>query len=400
MSLSLAALFAATFLELSGLFLFGPLLSFMLSARGLDTAAVGGFAALQWLGLLLATPFAGRWVQLLGPRRALLASGAVPLVALAGMQLSDALPLWAVLYGVAGMASALRWILAEATVAEQAGPAHRGRFMGLFAMMIGLTFMVGPALLAALLAAAWGQRAIAWVAVGLVGAGLLALLPVRLAGQGAGLAGDPSGAAAPSAAVPGGLDAPGWRSLWPALQAAPLVMLGGLVGGFFEAGLAGVLPLYGLGAGFTAAASALLVSASGLGSTLLPLPLGELADRLPRAAVRQACMGVALGSGLGLALAPLLGSWAQPVAAVCAGLCGGAGAALYTLAMVEIGHQHQGLALVNSTSVLVLAYTLGGLLAPALGGLVLQAAPLPAFGVMLAGVAAAGLLALRWRSRA
>lgn len=399
MSLSLAALFVATFLELSGLFLFGPLLSFMLHARGLDTAAVGGFAALQWLGLLLATPFAGRWAQRLGPRRALLVSGAVPLVALAGMQLSDALPLWAVLYGVAGMASALRWILAEATVAEQAGPAHRGRFMGLFAMMIGLTFMAGPALLSALLAAGWGQRAIAWVAVGLVAAGLLALVPVRAAGQGVASAADNAAQASQDTAA-AGVDAPSWRSLWPALQAAPLVMLGGLVGGFFEAGLAGVLPLYGLGAGFTAAASALLVSASGLGSTLLPLPLGELADRLPRAAVRQACMAVALFSGLGLALAPTLGPGAQPVAAVCAGLCGGAGAALYTLAMVEIGHQHQGLALVNSTSVLVLAYTLGGLLAPALGGLVLQAAPLPAFGGMLAVVAAAGLWALRWRSRA
>jgi MFS family permease len=384
-SRSLAALFAATFLELTGLFLFGPLLLFTLKARGLDTAAVGAFAALQWLGLLMATPFAGSWVQRLGPRAALLASGAVPLLALAGMQLSTNLALWALLYAVAGMASALRWILAEATVAEQAPPQRRGRLMGAFAMMIGLTFMAGPALLSALLAAGWSTLAIGWVAVGLVGTALLALLPVNAAGRALALDAEPEAAAAPPT---------GWRGTWHALRATPLLMLSGLVGGFFEAGLAGVLPLYGLTAGFGVAVSALLVSASGLGSTLLPLPLGELADRLPRAAVRRACFAAALLAAVLLPAVPWLGTAAAPAAALLAGVCGGAGAGLYTLAMVDIGHRQQGVALVNSTSVLVLSYTCGGLLAPLLGGAVLQWLPLPAFGGLLAAVALPGLL---WR---
>jgi len=384
-SRSLAALFAATFLELTGLFLFGPLLLFTLKARGLDTAAVGAFAALQWLGLLMATPFAGSWVQRLGPRAALLASGAVPLLALAGMQLSTNLALWALLYAVAGMASALRWILAEATVAEQAPPQRRGRLMGAFAMMIGLTFMAGPALLSALLAAGWSTLAIGWVAVGLVGTALLALLPVNAAGRALALDAEPEAAAAPPT---------GWRGTWQALRATPLLMLSGLVGGFFEAGLAGVLPLYGLTAGFGVAVSALLVSASGLGSTLLPLPLGELADRLPRAAVRRACFAAALLAAVLLPAVPWLGTAAAPAAALLAGVCGGAGAGLYTLAMVDIGHRQQGVALVNSTSVLVLSYTCGGLLAPLLGGAVLQWLPLPAFGGLLAAVALPGLL---WR---
>ena len=41
---SLVALFAATFAELAGLFMFGPLLLLTLKARGLDTAAIGAFA--------------------------------------------------------------------------------------------------------------------------------------------------------------------------------------------------------------------------------------------------------------------------------------------------------------------------------------------------------------------
>jgi hypothetical protein len=59
--------------------------------------------------------------------------------------------------------------------------------------------------------------------------------------------------------------------------------------------------------------------------------------------------------------------------------------------MVQIGARHQGVALVNSTAVLVLAYTAGGMLAPAAGGLMLQWAPRLGFPALLLGVAALGL---------
>lgn len=370
------ALFAATFAELAGLFMFGPLLLLTLKDRGLDTASIGAFAALQWAGLLAATPFASTWVQRLGPRRALLVSGAVPLVTVAGMvatqSMDGSLLLWALLYFIGGLASALRWILAEATVAELAPPAQRGRVMGLFAMMIGLTFMAGPALLSALLAAGLGLSSAGWVAVALVALGLGLLWPVQL----------------PPAAAPHG-DGPlvGWRGTWAALRAAPIVMLTGFVGGFFESGLAGLLPLYGLMLGFSAALSALLVSASGLGSTLLAVVAGEGADRLPVQRLRRACAVACMAATCAL---PLVPSW-PPLAGVIAFAWGGAGAALYTLAMVQIGARHQGVALVNSTAVLVLAYTAGGMLAPAAGGLMLQWAPGLGFPALLLGVAALGL---------
>lgn len=371
------ALFAATFAELAGLFMFGPLLLLTLKARGLDTAAIGAFAALQWAGLLAATPFASAWVQRLGPRRALLVSGAVPLATVTGMVATGALAnflwLWAPLYFIGGLASALRWILAEASVAELAPAAQRGRVMGLFAMMIGLTFMTGPALLSALLAAGLGLATAGWVAVALVALGLGLLWPVHL----------------PPAAPPQPSDAAlvGWRGTWSALRAAPVVMLTGFVGGFFESGLAGLLPLYGLLLGFSAALSALLVSASGLGSTLLALLAGEAADRLPMQRLRQACAAACL---VATAALPLVPAW-PPLAGLIAFVWGGAGAALYTLAMVQIGARHRGVALVNSTAVLVLAYTAGGMLAPAAGGLMLQWTPGLGFPALLMGVAALGL---------
>ena len=396
---SLVALFAATFAELSGLFMFGPLLLITLKARGLDTAAIGLFAALQWAGLMVATPFASAWVARLGPRRALVLSGAVPLVTVAGMVATSHLGLWALLYFIGGMASALRWILAEATVAELAPAARRGRVMGLFAMMIGATFMLGPALLSAMLAAGLGLGAAGWVAVALVALGLVLLLPVKLPARA-----PPAAAAGPnvhSQAAPGahfppapraGAARSGWRGTWAALRAAPAVMLTGFVGGFFESGLAGLLPLYGLAMGFSVVLAALLVSASGLGSTLLAWLAGEGADRFPLQGLRRACAWACIAATLAL---PLVPAWA-PLAGCIAFVWGGAGAALYTLAMVQIGALHQGVALVNSTAVLVLAYTAGGMLAPAAGGLMLQWAPVLGFPALLLAVAALGL----WRGRA
>ena len=385
---SLVALFAATFAELSGLFMFGPLLLITLKARGLDTAAIGLFAALQWAGLMVATPFASAWVARLGPRRALVLSGAVPLVTVAGMVATSHLGLWTLLYFIGGMASALRWILAEATVAELAPAARRGRVMGLFAMMIGATFMLGPALLSVMLATGLGLAAAGWVAVALVALGLVLLLPVQLPARA-----PPAAPAGPGhqCQAASGTDAArsGWRGTWAALRAAPVVMLTGFVGGFFESGLAGLLPLYGLAMGFSVVLAALLVSASGLGSTLLAWLAGEGADRFPLQSVRRACAWACIAATLAL---PLVPAWA-PLAGCIAFVWGGAGAALYTLAMVQIGARHQGVALVNSTAVLVLAYTAGGMLAPAAGGLMLQWAPVLGFPALLLAVAALGL----WR---
>lgn len=223
----LIALFAATFLELCGLFMYGPLLLFTLKARGLAEAWIGLFGAVQWLGMALATPFTAGWVRRLGARRALLLAAAVPLVAYAGINLSDAVPLWALLYLIAGMAGALRWIVAEAMVAELAPPERRGRIVGLFETMVGLTFVVGPACLSALTGAGLEASWIRWLAVGLLAAALL--LSLRVPALHSHLEDDGA--------------RPGLSGILDALRAAPAVMAAGLIGGFFEAGLSSVLPL-------------------------------------------------------------------------------------------------------------------------------------------------------------
>lgn len=385
-------IFGSTFFELVGYFMLTPWLILRLTELGAPTALIGLFAASAWVGILLVTPFASALTRALGRRPTLWLSGAVPVLAGIGYGLplegTAALVLWFALKVLAGMASGLRWVLAEAIVAEFSTPGQRGRNVGLFETMVGTTFVIGPMLLAAVgpssMTALW--LSIALLAVGLGWAFFIPALP----------------------AEPDAHDAHvGWRGVWTALRAHPVIMAAGFCGGFFESGLTAILPLYGLALGLGAAAAALLVSASGLGSTVLMLPAGVLADRLGRQSGRRGGAGGArlqlmrLSAVITLA-ATLAIPWvadtpwlAWPVAF----LWGGAGGCLYTLAMIDIGARERGVTLVNSTAVLVMAYTLGGVLAPSLAGATLQWAPQGGFPTLLIAVAAVCLVLLA-RARA
>src|SRR5690606_567334 len=299
---------------------------------------------------------------------------------------TTALWIWFLLNLVGGMASGLRWVLSEAVVAEFAPPGKRGLAIGIFETMVGTTFVIGPALLA------WvgtQNDTALWIALGLLGVGLVWSLAIpRL----------PPADDAHSAHV-------GLTGVWRAFAAHPLTMAIGFVGGFFESGITSILPLYGLALGLGAAAAALLVSASGLGSALMMLPAGMLADRLAihpsrrfgdafaaRRLIMRGCATITLLATLVIPF--VMGSpW---LAAPVAFLWGGAGGCLYTMVMIDIGSRESGITLVNSTAVLVLSYTLGGVLAPALGAAALQWSPAAGFPALLLLVASGGCWLL-WR---
>lgn len=383
--LGLASIFGSTFFELTGYFMLAPWLLLRLKGLDLPTWLAGLFAATAWLGIFLVTPFASAVTRALGRRPTLWLSGLVPVLAGLAFGLTDALPLWFAMQLLAGMASGLRWVLAEAVVAEFSPPAQRGRWIGIFETMVGSTFVVGPTLLAWIGPQSLGAL---WTAVALMLAGLLWSLAIP-----------------PLPPEPDAHEAEvGWRGVWRALREHPVIMLAGFTGGFFESGLTAILPLYGLALGLGAAAAALLVSSSGLGSSLLMLPAGLLADRLGRHGP-GGFWGDARQTWLQLmrifAAVTLAGSLLLPWVADQPGLAwpiafvwGGAGGCLYTLSMIDIGSRERGITLVNSTAVLVMAYTLGGVLAPALGAAALQWSPRLGFPALLLAVAATGLAML------
>ncbi len=376
----LAAVFASTCLGLVALFMFFPLLLFTLKARGWSDAAVGGVASVEWLGLAVGAPFVSRWVRRLGLRRAFLLSGLVPFLAFLGITLTDSPALWTVLVLAGGIAGSMRWIVAEASVAEIASSASRGRTVGLFGTMISFTYIVGPALLAAVGTEGEAAQLSRWVAVAIGGLGVLVGLGMpELHSHHA------SGADAPRL---------GWHGIADALRAAPLLLVAGAIGGFYEGGVTGVLPLYGLALNLGSGPSALLVAAGGLGGVLTQAPTGWLADRWPHRRLYFAA-----SAALGLAsLAMLLVPDRPALAYVIALVWGGSGGAIYTLAMADAGSRGTGVTLVNFTAVLVLSYTAGGVVAPLLGGVALSLARQWGLPALMTAVACIGLVAI-WRDR-
>ena len=377
----LLAIFGSTLFQLTGIFMLSPLLLLLLRRDEVSNTVAGLFAATSWLGIFLITPFASQLTRRIGRRRALWLASTVPLATAFGFLLTTRLEIWFALELCASVAGGLRWVLAEAFIAEFTPPEQRGRYIGAYATMIGLTFVVGPALLA------WlgdGSPYALWVVIGFLVVGLAwtALVPRT-----------PPEHDADSAKV-------GFAGLWHAVAAHPVVMLAGFVGGFFELGLASILPLYGLTLGLPTGAATLLVSVSGLGGMLLAFPTGMLIDRLANPAQGRRTLMLALVALLLAASFVLLGvqdaTWLMwPIAAV----WGAAGGNLYTLTMTDISSRERGITLVNSTAVLVLAYTLGALIASSMSGALIDASPWLGFPLVLVLVSGLATAALVWARR-
>jgi predicted MFS family arabinose efflux permease len=372
----LLSIFGSTLFQLSGVFMLSPLMLLILKNADVSTTIAGLFAATTWLGVLIVTPFATVLTQSLGRRYTMWLASAVPLLAALGFFFTNTLWLWFVLELMAGVAGGLRWVLAEAFIAEFAPPSALGRTIGAYATLVGMTFVIGPALLA------WvgtDSNTALWLVIALLSIGLAwtALIPAL-----------PPDHDQHTASV-------GLHCLWHAVLAHPVIMLAGFVGGFFELGLASILPLYGLTLGLSPSAAALIVAVSGLGGTLMAIPAGMLADRFTSPAQgRRLLMRVFTGLILLFTLMSpfVINHTALVWPMVC--IWGAAGGALYTLSMTDIGASNKGLALVNGTAVLVLSYTLGGLTASAACGALIEVSVGVGFPALLVSVAGSGLLTL------
>lgn len=372
----LLSVFGSTLFQLSGIFMLSPLLLLLLKQAEVSTTVAGLFAATTWLGIFIITPFASVVTHKLGRRPTMWLASTLPMAAAIGFLLTDVLWVWFALELMAGVAGGLRWVLAEAFIAEFAPPGQTGRYIGAYATMVGLTFVIGPALLA------WvgpDNAHALWLVIALLAIGLAwtARIPPL-----------PPDHDRHTASI-------GLTGLWRAVRAHPVIMLAGFIGGFFELGLASILPLYGLTLGLGASAAALLVSVSGLGGTLAALPAGMLADRFDspvqgRRTMMAFCAALIF---LSTCASPWVGQhpWLiWPVVAI----WGASGGALYTLAMIDIGAREKGMTLVNATAVLVLTYTLGGLIASSASGAMLERSFSVGFPALLMAMAGIGLAAL------
>jgi MFS family permease len=178
---------------------------------------------------------------------------------------------------------------------------------------------------------------------------------------------------------------------------APVIVLSIALFGLYEATMLALLPIWGVRVGFTPRLAAASVSAVFIGSISLQWPIGWLSDHAPRSVTLRLCGAAALAGSLVLVV------FARPVPSFLAvlGIWGGIASAIYPVALSMAGDRFRGSELVSINAALIIAYGIGGIVGPGLGGLAMDRwdpQGLPTFFALLFAVFLGVSLAPFWRS--
>ena len=346
-----------------------PLVSLRLDAWGYGAFAIGVMAAMPAFGVLLGARLTGPLAGLCGTRRSLQLCLWLSALSVAGLALWPSYPLWLLLRLLLGVSLTVVFVLGESWINQLVSDAWRGRLVALYGTGFAVSQLCGPLLLGVL--GTTGDAGF-WVA-----SALLLLGPWLLAGR----------EGAPQVAGHAGAG----QGLWRFCRGQPAIAWAVVLFAAFDALALTLLPVYLLHEGIAQGRALHMLGALVLGNALLQLPLGLLADRLPRPALLRACGLLLLASSLALPLA-----LHSPLVWLLLPLLGASAGGLYTLALVLVGARYRDDALVRANAHIALLWGTGCLLGPLSTGAASQWLSGHGLPLLLAGGAALFLvLALR-----
>ena len=318
-----------------------PLVSLRLESWGYGNFAIGIMAAMPAFGVLLGAKVSSRLASWLGTAnlmRLCLWAGAVSIGLLAVL---PSYPVWLVLRLMIGVILTIVFILGESWINQLVVEQWRGRLVALYGCTYALSQLSGPLLLGVL---GTDHDYGFWV-----GVGLLIVAPFLLLGR----------SGAPTAEA----FSVTFGDLWGFCRGLPAIAWAVALFAAFEAMILTLLPVYCLQQGFTAEVALAMVSTVVVGDALLQLPIGALADYLPRRTLFLGCAVLLLLSSL--AIAPLLDTWLiWPIWVLFGASAGG----LFTLSLILIGERYRDDALVRANAHIAQLWGIGCLIGPLVAG--------------------------------
>lgn len=323
-----------------------PLISLILVSQGFGEKIVGLNAGIFSLGLAASTLMMP-WMTARIPAGGLVVSGlGISAVTIAGFALLPGIVAWFVLRFILGFGTNLVFVLGEAWLNTACTEQIRGRVAAAFTAAMTTGFALGP-----LGVPLFGKEdgfgfaaGAAFVALAAVG---FAILSRRARVR-------------PEAAAPG--------SLRTFARAAPLIILMISAFAFVDAAAIALLPVYFLGKGFGEGLAATTVAVMFLGVLGTMPVIGLALDRFNRARVATCCALLAAAAAATIPLAASAGFYIWPVLFV----FGGAFSGIYTCALTALGEGFKGGLLVAGSAVLALAYAVGGIAGPPVGGAAME----------------------------
>jgi len=337
-----------------------PLIALELAAAGYSESLIGANGAMYAVGVLLAAPYLPRLSHQLGFAR--LAKGA--LVASGGLfalfPLAPFLWIWFPLRAALGAASETLFVVSETWLNQIAGEANRGRLIAIYVTALSCGMAIGPAILALV----GREESLAFI----IGAAIALVACVIL------ILGRPH-ATMPASEHTG--------NPFRYLKLVPIAVASSALNAALEAAGLSLLPVYAVRLGWPEHSATLLLTVLLVGSILLQLPIGWLGDRMDR---RRLLIILAAISAIGALVWPLAFShpWlAYPLLF----LWGGAFVGIYTTTVAMLGDTYKDAELLGIYALLSIAWGIGALLGPLIGGLSMEGSPhgLPVFAAIACG---------------
>ena len=363
----------------------GPLLSLLLERRGTDAMLTGLNAGSTFLGVLLGPLLTPRCIRAIGVRNFLLLCFALDAGIGPMLKVFDSLAAWFALRLLLGVIGSSIFTASEALINLLASGAGRGRIVGIYAAALSGGFSIGPILLVFTGIDGW----LPFIANSVITS--IAMLPLLQIGAIGREFGRKQGVNPLAVFV-----------------RAPFIVCTVAMFGVYEAALLALLPVWGVRVGLSNSLAAATLSAVYVGSVALQMPVGWLADTAGRLRMLRFCggsglIGAVVLFGTGSLLRDTSGE--RGMFSLLFGLLfiwGGIAASIYPLALSLAGDRFRKGDLVAVNAAIIMAYGVGSLAGPTLGGIAMDAwnpQGLLGFFVLLFGAFVAMTLSERAPSR-
>ena len=356
--ISTAAIFGLTY------GLSAPLIAVSLAARGAGESLIGLNAAMHAVGVLMIATVLPRLTARFGQRALIVAALVASALLLVAFPLIDIVWVWFPLRLLLGTAAEVLLVLSETWTNGLSSPQARGRTMAAYMAALSLGFAGGPAILAV-----FGTGKLAF----LIGAAicLLAVLPVI----------------SPWTLPPPPLQR-STRNAAQFVRLAPIAIATTVLNAAVETAGLSFIALYAGGMGWSQPQAMALVSTLMVGAIVMQLPIGWLADHMPR---QRLVLILAVVAALGALSWPWLLA-ASGLAYAVVFVWGGIFVGIYTVMLAVVGDRFSGGDLVGIYAVMGLAWGAGALVGPSVVGIAMQASPI--YGLPYAIAAGCALFAL------
>ncbi len=318
-----------------------PLLALVLDAQGVSKTLIGLSTVSQAVAILAIAPFAPMLLQRFEPARIM---QTVTIVVAVLLLVAGSYPnvwFWFPLRFLIGAFNAMLWIASEALINELAEERTRGRVIGIYGSAGAAGFALGPLLLIftgsqGLLPFAATSSLILAASLPLFFAHGQRMQKHELASEG----------------------------LWKLFLLAPVIMLANVTYAAAAESMITFFPLFGIHLGSTEGFALFLLTMLGVGSMILNLPLGWLADHVNRMGLLLACVVFTM---LGLLLMPYV-LHNNILATLYFFVLGGVEGMIYALGVILVGERFKGHQLAMASTAFTACWAVGTIIGPLLAG--------------------------------